>query len=234
MIWQKMNGFSKYLVSEFGDIKSLDRVVPTYTDKIGRVVAGRTMSGVVLRMRRHEFGYLMCSLVNDDGIVVGMTAHRAVAMAFHGDPIDDKQVARHLDGDVDNNHKDNVAWGTQADNLADAMKHGTIEKGESRYNAKLTEVDVIELRERILSGEKFILVSSYFGISESVCYRIATGEKWSSVGGPLYKSSRQNKLNDSDRLIIKTRLNEGELLVHLAKEYKVSKTQIRNIRDALQ
>lgn len=231
MIWQKIHGFSNYMVSEFGDIKSLDHFVPPYTDKIGRFVPSRLMSGRVLKMRRHEFGYLMCSIVSDNGIVVGMTAHRAVALGFKGAPSDKKQVARHMNGDASYNHHSNIEWGTQADNIADAMRHGTIQKGEGRYNAKLTEEDVIELRELVLAGDKFALIASYFGISESICYRIAVGEKWASVGGPLYSLKRQNRLSVRDKVVIKSRLNLGEKMKPLAKEFKVSVTQIRNIRD---
>lgn len=44
--------------------------------------------------------------------------HRLICEAFHGLPPFDGAVVMHLDEDASNNHADNLAWGTQRDNLA--------------------------------------------------------------------------------------------------------------------
>lgn len=49
--------------------------------------------------------------------------HRAVALAFLGVPTG--PVTRHLNGVATDNRVENLAWGTYADNAADAIKHGT-------------------------------------------------------------------------------------------------------------
>ena len=231
MMWRKMNGFSMYEVSEFGHIRSLDRTLKPLIDKMGRSIPERRKKGVILKMRKHKFGYLMASIMRDNGKIFGMTAHRAVALAFKGDPPFENAVARHLDGDCNNNHFSNIEWGSQLENIQDAMRHGTVQKGESRYNAKLCESDVIRIRERIAAGEKFIEVGQDFGLSECACFQIASGKKWTSVGGPIYKSKRWNVLGAADIEIIRCRLSSGDLITHLSKEYKVSLSQIRAIRD---
>lgn len=231
MKWVSIDGFSKYEVSEDGQIRSVDRLIPPYVDALGRKIPGKRLSGVLRKPRKHEFGYLMVDLMSDEGKICGMTVHRAIAIGFKGPPPFEGAVARHIDGDCRNNFASNIEWGSQKDNIHDAMRHGTLQKGESRYNAKLTETEVISIRERILSGDKFAIVAVDFGISESICYRIATGEKWASVGGPLYKPARQNRLSPEDIERVRDRLLAGEKVKPLAREFKISDTQIKAIRD---
>lgn len=231
MKWVSIDGFSKYEVSEDGQIRSVDRVIPAYVDSLGRNMPERKLSGVLRKPRRHEFGYLMVDLMSDEGKICGMTVHRALAIGFKGPAPFEGAVARHMDGNCENNVPSNIEWGSQKDNIHDAMKHGTVQKGEARYNAKLTEADVIAIRERILSGDKFAIVAVDFDISESICYRIATGEKWASVGGPLYRPARQKRLSPEDIEVVRSRLLAGEKVKPLSREFKVSNTQIKAIRD---
>jgi hypothetical protein len=58
-----------------------------------------------------------------DGKVKAVSLHRQVCIAFHGDPAPG-QVARHLDDVSANNRADNLAWGTRAENAADARRNG--------------------------------------------------------------------------------------------------------------
>lgn len=59
--------------------------------------------------------------------------HRAVQVKMHRIVIETygppqptpKHEVRHLDGCRTNNHIDNLAWGTRAENYADSVKHGT-------------------------------------------------------------------------------------------------------------
>lgn len=49
--------------------------------------------------------------------------HRLICEAFHGFAPDDKPVCMHLDENAANNRADNLAWGTQKENLnAPAVK----------------------------------------------------------------------------------------------------------------
>lgn len=56
------------------------------------------------------------------------------------------QVARHLDGNPQNNHPDNLKWGSHAENAMDRVSNGTYANGESHVNAKLTNVESNEIR----------------------------------------------------------------------------------------
>lgn len=55
--------------------------------------------------------------------------HRAVAAAFL--PKAEGNVVRHLDDDPTNNDVDNLAWGTQADNIHDMLRAG---RARGRYS----------------------------------------------------------------------------------------------------
>lgn len=58
--------------------------------------------------------------------------HRLVLAAFVG-PMPEGQITRHLDGDPSNNHLNNLAYGTPAENVADAIRHGTVAKGSKSH-----------------------------------------------------------------------------------------------------
>lgn len=53
-----------------------------------------------------------------------VTVASLVCAAFHGPRLSGLMV-RHLDGNSLNDHADNLAWGTAAENSADAIRHGT-------------------------------------------------------------------------------------------------------------
>lgn len=51
-----------------------------------------------------------------------MLAHRAVVLAFDGEPKEHQTDVRHLDGNPTNNRLDNLAYGTRSENMQDARK----------------------------------------------------------------------------------------------------------------
>ena len=55
--------------------------------------------------------------------------HRLVAMAFHGPPPFEGAVVRHLNGNKLDNRVENLAWGTQAENVQDMLRLGEMKTG---------------------------------------------------------------------------------------------------------
>ena len=55
--------------------------------------------------------------------------------------------------------------GDQTINTNDMVATGRQSKGEDRYNAKLSEKTVIEVRERYKSGETFQRIADDFGVT---------------------------------------------------------------------
>ncbi len=86
-----------------------------------------------VRGRRRDNGGLMSTHVREGYVCVQFCrgakhrfqrVHRLVALAFLGPPASDQEV-RHLDGNPSNNHLENLAWGTHAENRRDQLRHGT-------------------------------------------------------------------------------------------------------------
>lgn len=110
--------------------------------------------------------------------------HVLVALAFHG-PRPNKLVIRHLDGNHLNNHKDNLKYGTQAENAQDAVRHGTVRSGSKHPFAKLTEVDVQEIMVLRDRGFTYKEISGMFDVQLQTV--------WRAVNDPNAWKSAKNK-----------------------------------------
>ena len=73
--------------------------------------------------------------------------------------------------------------GTAQDNSNDACYRQRFpdRRGEKSYNAKLTEIDVREIRHRYVSGETQAIIANYFGIHKSHVSRIVQRKKWTNI-----------------------------------------------------
>jgi hypothetical protein len=79
---------------------------------------------------------------------VHMTAHRAMCILVHGEPVGEDMHAAHscrggYDGCVNPTH---LRWDTRAGNFADKLIDGTDNRGEKHGCAKITQSDVLEIR----------------------------------------------------------------------------------------
>jgi hypothetical protein len=104
--------------------------------------------------------------------------HRAVLLAFMGNPPDPTMECRHLDGDPSNNALINLAWGTRLENCHDKQVHGTERHGEEKPDARLTVTQVIAIREDERSSR---IVGRQYGVSHTAILRIRRGERWSAA-----------------------------------------------------
>lgn len=91
--------------------------------------------------------------------------HRLVALAYMPEGAC-SELVRHLDGNPWNRNLSNLAWGTHADNAADAKRHGTLGTGMKARRRKLTDDQVRMIRQRMAAGEHTKVVAKDFGISE--------------------------------------------------------------------
>ena len=113
--WRPVVGWeSAYEVSSHGNVRSLDRIVPSRGGT-------RLMRGRVLKLG-HRNGYraVHLSFLNHQ---TSRDVHRLVAEAFLGTPSKGMEVC-HNDGDGSNNHVDNLRWGTHQQNIHDIIRHG--------------------------------------------------------------------------------------------------------------
>ncbi|WP_167757036.1 NUMOD4 motif-containing HNH endonuclease [Amycolatopsis sp. CFH S0078] len=105
-----------YSVSSLGRVRSEPHVVmrsnghpQTVSARIRRTYTGH--------------GYEQLRLCRDGNNPLHFV-HVMVCEAFHG-PRPEGMEVRHLDGDSRNNRADNLAWGTQSENMYDRVRHGT-------------------------------------------------------------------------------------------------------------
>lgn len=149
--------FPNYFVSDRGRVES-------HQGKRPRLIAPSLQSkgylGVALRRQNRETRRLV---------------HRLVLRAFVG-PCPEGMETRHLDGVRTDNRLDNLCYGSPADNYADRLRHGTDGRGSRCGTAKLTEVEVLEIRRLYAAGmtqrELAIRFRSFEGNIEKICRRV--------------------------------------------------------------
>jgi hypothetical protein len=97
-----------------------------YADENGEIYSDRSGSLRRLSARLHK-GYLHVQVRLGSGrkTQVKRPVHQIVLAAFTGPRPSMAHEGRHLDGNQMNNLPGNLDWGTRADNVGDAIKHGT-------------------------------------------------------------------------------------------------------------
>lgn len=100
--------------------------IPGYPGHAARedgVIIG--LRGSPLRSSPSQSGYQMVGVRDTSGRRVTKTVHRLVALAFLPCGASSiRPVVRHLNGNKSDNRPANLAWGTQRDNLRDAVLAG--------------------------------------------------------------------------------------------------------------
>lgn len=95
-------------------------------------------------------------------------AARVMCALAHGQPPTERHEAAHSCGQghagcVNPKH---LRWATPHENQMDKAFHGTDTRGEKAWNAKLTEADVKNIRERLSHGESQRSIASDFGVHQ--------------------------------------------------------------------
>ena len=168
--WRPMPDYEHlYEVSSFG------RVRKTKTNKNGPFKAG-----YILKPKRMKSGHLFYNPSDGFGNQGTQLAHRLVARAFLGEPLPGYECC-HNDGNPENNHLNNLRWDTRKNNIADAKKHGTHNKGSVNGQAKLTEEDVIQIRRLRQQGALLSELASDFGVKQMAISSIVNRKTWKHV-----------------------------------------------------
>ena len=120
-IWKSIEGFSRYQISNFGRVKSLERKTPS-----GNRGAIRHRPELIMKGCDFGYEYFKVNMRNDEGKTKNVKVHRLVAQYFIPNPLL-KPCVNHKDFNRCNNHVDNLEWVTHAEN----NKH-TREAGRAR------------------------------------------------------------------------------------------------------
>jgi len=168
--WMPIEQFENYLISNFGRIKVLERVI------VGRF-------GNIIKKKRfikqsENRGYLICRLLNKEGYKM-FRVHRLVAFHFILNP-ENKPFVNHVDCNKKNNEVNNLEWCTHQENVNHAKKHGRLMVGEEVISSKLTSQQVIHIRTE-LSNLTLKQVAEMYGISFQAVSLIRRGNSWSQL-----------------------------------------------------
>lgn len=163
--WRTTHVSEKYEVSNFGRVRSW--AVRGSTTKVAREPR-------LMKPQKHKDGHLAIWFQSEK---VRIFIHTLVLTAFVG-PKSEGFMCRHLDGDPANNVLNNLCWGTDTENKADARRHGTMPMGARHGSAKLTEKEAREIKS---STEMTIVLAARYGVSDSLISAIRHGRIWRSL-----------------------------------------------------
>ncbi len=124
---------------------------------------------------RNNEGYGMLSMRGGKYV----HAHRQMCRISHGEPEEESMHAAHSCGNghlgcVNPNH---LRWDTAKGNMADKVIHGRNNRGRKHPKNRLTESQVLEIRERSKTESKLSLSKEY-GVSHTAIGHIVSRKNW--------------------------------------------------------
>ncbi len=142
-IWKDIVGYEGfYLVSNLGNVKSIDRYVKHNYGDLSR----RIQKGITIKLTINSDKYY-CVTLGKNGKHKTFTVHRLVAIAFLENTLNNN-IINHKDGIKTNNHYTNLEWCTTQQNTQHATENNLIPFGENHGMSKLTDMQVLEIREK--------------------------------------------------------------------------------------
>lgn len=172
----------------------------------GRVVNMRT--GVILKLGDNGRGYKRFE-TRTNKFFQYWFVHRAVMLTFCSIDTPERYEVNHLDFNPSNNRLDNLQWALPYENRAHSIKNNryaeankqqsirlkewhkagrnvlinknTGIKGEMASGAKLTNEQVIKIKELTLAGKTRSEIGRLFGVSHKTISNIALGNTWAHI-----------------------------------------------------
>lgn len=140
----------------------------------------------IIKPQKNGKGYLRVSIGKKL-----MFVHRLVAQKYIPNPENKLQV-NHKDGNKLNNCVDNLEWVTNNENRNHAIKNGLHFCGEKCTCAKLTNEDVMFIRNN--NSYNITQLSKMFNVARSTIRNVKTGKSWKQL-----KSYAELSRIESDR-----------------------------------
>lgn len=177
LIWLPVVGYEGlYEVSDFGNIKSLSRIVRhpnggdlQTTEKIMKAIISTTGK------------YCQINLYRNNKMKV-FKIHRLVGLAFIKN-IHNKPFINHIDGNKQNNHISNLEWCTAKENIIHAFDNNlmNVPHGEKHVRAKLTSKDVLKIRDDFKIGVKQNYLANKYSVCKQTINNICHNKIWKHV-----------------------------------------------------
>ena len=170
--WNPIENYEDlYEISNFGRVRSLDRIVVygenkgSYHTRRGQILKGTLSSG-----------YETVSLSGKTHSIHVLVAKHFVKGYKEG------YVVNHIDYNKVNNFYKNLEWVSIKDNILHNKKTLRGAFGEKQRDSKLTNDDVILIRNLMKDGVKQSVIAKNFKVSPTTITDIKKDRKWSHVG----------------------------------------------------
>lgn len=154
------------------------RIIPGFPNyeasNHARVRNKRTLG--IIKPNNSPNGYLYVS-VRIGAKRIRKPVHQFVCLAFHGERPSPTYEVAHNDGSKNNNMPSNLRWATRSDNFADEILHGTKRRGSVFGWSKLTENDVLEIRE-LLPRMTLKAIADRYGVCFQTISDIKRRRNW--------------------------------------------------------
>lgn len=175
--WKPIGGYeNKYHVSNFGNIKFLEKTVICGWNQVKQFYPERVSKGYI-----SHSGYYVVKLCKD-GVCIRRQVHQLVMEAFVSNP-ENKPHINHIDAVKTNNHVSNLEWCTPNENVQHAKMMGLYEnnpRGEDIQQHVLNESEVRQIKKigRSVPQRK---IAKMYNVNQSTIFRILIGKTWKHV-----------------------------------------------------
>ena len=170
--WKPVVGFEGlYEVSDHGRVRNVRPVRQNGTWP-GRIVAGS------LRKKGYR-GVCLCK----QGKQYSRDVQRLVGEAFLG-PLPNGLQTDHIDGNKADSRLSNLQYVTGLENMRNSYEpqfHRHVPRGEEHPNAKLTEAEVVAIKEGLRQGLKAKELAARYGVERVTISAIKGGRLWRHV-----------------------------------------------------
>ena len=110
----------------------------------------------------------------------GQRAHRFSYLLYIG-PITEGLYVCHLCDNRGCVNPSHLFLGSHQENMNDMAVKGRSQRGVKHRSVKLTEAQVIEIRDRYDSGENYLAIAKQYNVSHRCVHAIAARERWKHV-----------------------------------------------------
>ena len=156
----------------------------------GEIFSKRTNKILIQGVSKTGYKVLSSRIGGRKGKSICLKVHRMIAEAFIPNP-NGYPIINHIDGDKLNNSLDNLEWCTHQQNSIHAIVTGLnnpseYNSGSKNHNSKVTENDVIDIRNMfsVYEGKKryfYENVASIYGISPYYIKSLVYRRSWKHI-----------------------------------------------------
>ena len=173
-----------YYASNLGRIKRIESVVrnqPEGKENVGH----RKVGGNILSQKTKKNGYMEVNMYIAPQKSKMCHVHRGVYFSFNPNA-DQSMHINHIDFNRSNNNIENLELVTCSENMrhssmAGRSKRKVVRLGESATNSKLSNEDVLKIRELHKQTRAISNISKMFGIGKTQVQRIVKRQSWTHI-----------------------------------------------------